>query len=98
MKPFRKIRSSIPELNLVQEAVDEVFRSLSLEGFIDGVLLTGQAITPIETVITHGLQRQPRGWVVVDSTGGAIFYRYAWSTTTLTLVASTNTTASIWVF
>ena len=49
-------------------------------------------------VINHGLQRQPKGWFLVDNTANAVIWRTAWSTLTITLTASANTTVAIWVF
>jgi hypothetical protein len=62
---------------------------------ISNVSLT--ATTP--KVVNHLLQRMPQGWFLVDNTADAVIWRtQPFTDTTITLEASANTTASIWVF
>ena len=51
------------------------------------------------TVINHLLQRVQQGWFLVDNIANAVIWRAAaFTTTTITLEASANTTISIWVY
>lgn len=98
MQQLRKFRVENKDLMRLQDNVDEVFRSQAVSPFVDGVLIEGKIIVTAGTTVNHGLQRQPRGWIIVDSTVAANFYRASWDERSLTLVSSADTIATIWVF
>jgi hypothetical protein len=97
--PFRKVKSASPDLNRAQDAVDDVLRAIAACPLLDGVLLTDLDISStVNTAVNHGLQRQPRGWIITDMPAFAAFYRVAWDERSITLLASVDSTVSIWVF
>jgi len=49
-------------------------------------------------IIYHDLQRQPKGWLVVDRNSAATIYRTAWTTESLTLQASASVTIRLYIF
>lgn len=68
----------------------------------NGILLTDIALTTTTKPVSHGLNRIPRGFFVVDRTGDFRVYRDASKivdrTTFLFLKASAACTVSLWVF
>jgi hypothetical protein len=62
---------------------------------INNVVLTANK----PTAINHLLQRMPQGWFLVDNTADVIIWRAsAYTNTTLTLEASSDTTISLWIY
>jgi len=62
---------------------------------IDSIVLVANK----PSAINHKLQRLPQGWFLVDNKASATIWRAAaYTTTTITLEASANTTISIWVY
>jgi len=62
---------------------------------IDSIVMT--ASTP--KTINHLLQRLPQGWFLVDNMANANIWRTkSWTTTTITLESSADTTISIYVY
>lgn len=98
MLPFRTIQTQNKDVMAVQSNVGEVFRSLAVSPFSDGVFLEGVALTSAGVTINHGLQRQPRGWIVVDTDDHATYFRGSWDDRTIILAASVPVTVSLWVF
>lgn len=58
------------------------------------------AATPLR--LLHGLAlpsgATPAGWIVVDTDAAATFHRTAWDADSITLTASGNCNAKVWVF
>lgn len=82
----------------VQTNAEATFRSLTFSQILDGVLLSNQAIGTGNTVISHRLDRQPLGYMIVDKTATGDVYRVSWNVKTITLISSAATTVSLWVF
>ncbi len=68
-------------------------------------ILNGNQINNVDldantpTVINHLLQRMPQGWIVTDNMADTSIWRTAeWTTTSITLEASADTTISLWVY
>lgn len=77
----------------------------TLNPIISVPLLSGNLISDISLTastpkaINHLLQQMPQGWFLVDNTANAVVWRAAdFTTTTITLESSANTTISLWVF
>jgi hypothetical protein len=77
----------------------------TLNPLLANPLIQGQQIDSVVLVsgkpkaINHGLQQLPQGWFLVDNIANAVIWRTAaFTTTTITLEASANTTISIWVY
>lgn len=98
MRAFRRIHAKNPEIRLLQDSLREQFDDLQNIPFLSGHLLTEDLLSG-DTILLHGLGRQPLGWFIVDLADDVTVYRSAWSTTTLTLNASAAATSvKIWVF
>lgn len=99
---FRKIRSTINDIQRVQDAVAVVFNSLLKKQILDGRLIRDKFLdssaNPIS--IDHGLGKAPRGWVIVKQDADANVYESTSSTpnATLELNATADVTVSLWVF
>lgn len=68
-------------------------------------ILNGNEVDGINLVankpqaINHLLQRMPLGWFLLDNTANTVVWRTAsFTTTTITLQSSANTTINLWVF
>lgn len=96
---FRKITTGNREVMRFQENVDEVFKQLRTATILDGVLVNNVTITTAGVMVSHTLDRQPLGWIVVDRTNANAVHRTAWNSKTLSLTATTGSvTISLWVF
>jgi hypothetical protein len=63
---FKKIITQNQELNRVQdETARELDRLQFLQFFANGKLLEGVAIGASNTEVTHGLNQEVRGWILV---------------------------------
>lgn len=79
--------------------------SQELQPTLDCPIIQGNALTSIsfeaatDKTISHGLNRVPQGWIVIDKTGNADIWRSGeWTSNTITLKANVAVTASIWVY
>lgn len=81
-----------------QEATRGALLRITSGTILDGVQLDGVSVGTSATAIAHKLGRQPRGWWVVDQDTAATVRRSAWDATTLTLIASSACTVSLWVY
>ena len=87
------------DVELLQQNIKKFAKVLEDNPLLDGRLLEDVALNAAaNTDINHGLGRVPRGWILTDQSAAATVYRVAWTTTTLTLLASGATTVDIWVF
>ena len=95
---FRKIVTANTDLQRVQTNVDDVFKQLRNAPILDGVLVENVIIGTTATSVSHTLQRQPRGFIIVDINADARVRRSAWTPTTLSLISTATVTLSLWVF
>lgn len=98
MPVLRKIITGNQDLDRVQDSIKDAYDPLT-----KSVLVGAQVIvTPVATagtVVPHNLGRLPKGWLVIDNTTAAYFWRSAWDSMTITLKASSAaTTVTILVF
>lgn len=98
----RKTKVQDPSAQRYQDSAQLSFTRLADIPFLDGVLVENIAIiTGAAKLVSHGLGREPRGWLVVKKNANAT----VWETTTMisyqnqmTLNSSANVTLSLWVF
>lgn len=98
MKAYRKIKAVLPEINALQQQVEEVLNPLVRIPLLDGVPFTDVAITTDGIQIEHGLGRTPLGFIVTDNNADVRIWRTASDSFTLTLDASGTATISVWVY
>lgn len=96
------VRSQVREVDIAIARVQEAARD-SLQRVIDAGTASGRnvkdvAIGTTATQIAHGLGRTPRGWWITDASVGATVYKTAADSRTITLIASSAGTFSVWVF
>lgn len=56
------------------------------------------ALSSGSNVIYHDLQRQPKGWLIVDRDSAATVHRTAWDSESITLQASAAVNVRIYIF
>lgn len=98
---FRVIRTTVRDIQKLQDALARVFNAIQTKEILDGRLISDIVIetgTPKE--INHGLGKPIRGWIITDINADANVYRSASTTpnSTFVLNASANCTVSLWVF
>lgn len=96
---FKKIRGLVDLVAKLQDNVDEVLRVISRKEILDGRIISDIEITSGTTkTVNHGLDRQPQGYIVIKNSSNAVIYGDTFTSSTLELDASANTTIDIWVF
>lgn len=97
--PFRRIYTRNEDLSRVQNAVEQSLNPILDSVIIDGVLVTGVLLTTTATQVSHTLERNPLGYIVVGQDKHATFYSPVRDSRTITLLSSaSNTTVDLWVF
>ncbi len=98
---FLRIRSKIEDVNLAQDAVDNVLRVIRKKEIIDGILLENLVLASGTTnQINHGLGVPIRGWIVVRQNANSSIWEAisALPNVILSLNCSVTVTVSLWVF
>lgn len=99
---FKKIRVEDRDLQMVQDSAATVFNIINNKQILDGVLIEGVVLLNASnpTSVSHGLGKEPRGWIVVKKDANADVYSSASTTpkSTLNLNATADVTISLWVF
>jgi hypothetical protein len=100
--PFRKIRSTVHDVQRVQDAIASVFNAILKKQILDGRIIKDIFLDSSEnpTAVKHGLGKEPRGWIVIKQDASASVYQSTSSTpqATLDLNSSADVTVSLWVF
>ncbi len=92
-------QSPSKEFSLMQTQWASQLNPLLTQPTSNAILLKDVNVLSGSNVINHKLGRTPQGWVVVDQTSSATFYRSAIQTPlTLTLTASADSVISLLVF
>lgn len=94
---FNTIITGDSQLDRIQANIASAFNNVA-GPFIGGMLITGIKLiggTPLP--INHGLGRTPILWTLADINAATNVYRTAWSSSTITLIATVNCTIAIWV-
>jgi alkyl hydroperoxide reductase subunit AhpF len=98
---FRRTNTNDLALSRIQDAVSDAFQELSSPD-LDGIILKDVVINTTDTTISHGLNRNYRGWVIVDKNGSADIWRAATDNRMkdkqIILIASSQVTVSIKIF
>lgn len=98
MKAYRKIKSANPDIEALQQQLEQVLNPIVRVAMLSGVQLTDVAVTTAGVQLEHGLGRQPLGWFITDLDTGVHVWRTAWDKFTLTLDASGSATINLWVY
>lgn len=76
----------------------------AIDPALANVLLGGRQLSNIALVantplvVYHNMGQVPNGWFVTDIVTYSNVCRIGWSTTSITLEASANTTIAIWIY
>jgi hypothetical protein len=109
LKVFKKIDFNDLKINKLQDNVNTYLDQLK-SPILTGALLTKTlgndpvdiVIGTTRTLVSHGLQRNYQGFIVVDKTGNANIWRDATYTDNadkyIPLISSTSVTVKLWVF
>lgn len=101
LPPFRKIKTEIKDLRVVQDALALIFNRLLGVSFLDGRTVTA-VLASGDNRIEHGLGREPEGYFILRKNAAATIYdKLASSQLTerfLVLNSSATVTVTLWVF
>lgn len=82
----------------LQENITDFVEDVFNVKILNGNLITG-TVTSTGTAISHGLERQPKGWMLADVMVDTTVHRTAWDSKHITLQSSAPSAAiTIWVF
>ncbi len=98
---FKRIKSSIDDLNLVQDAVDAVLRVIRIKDLLDGRLISDLILDhSVVNTIDHGLEKPIRGWFVVRKDANSDIWESIseFPSKQFNLNATADVTVSLWVF
>ena len=103
IRRYERVSTGVPQLDAVQERVEDALLPISLSTIVDGKLLTGHVLASGSTsVIAHGLGRKLQGWIVVSKNAAQHVYDSQASNsapeTFLHLTAGGAVTVDLWVF
>ena len=102
LTPFQKLRFEDLKLNQVVESASVVFTDITSRDIISGEYLSNVPIKTTKTLVSHGLQRPVKGWIVVKRNANSSVWDLESANTQqaqfLALIASANVTVSLWVF
>jgi hypothetical protein len=93
---YVRVQTQDTTLNRIQSNIENAFQLIN-GPFIGGNLLTAVAVGTSATVVNHKLGRQPQLWVICDQDTNTTVARTSWDKNTITLVAGSACTISIWV-
>jgi hypothetical protein len=98
---FAKVQVDDETLNRVQDRIKVVTDALVANQLLEGRLVTVTLTAGAFTQVTHGLGRQPQGYIVVRLNANAVIWDQPNGTDAnafLYLQPSATVTATLWVF
>lgn len=95
-KAFRKVVGG--DIATLQASVEHAISEVIRNPLLDGVLLENVSLGAGNTKVPHKLDRNLKGFVIVDRSNAATIYRVTKDDKFLTLNSSAAITVSIWVF
>lgn len=97
---FTPLRGDSPVLDRAQVQIKALTDVLSQIIILQGRLIEDVAVATSATRIEHGLNREPKGWIVVDNDTASTIHSStdALPKLYLSLIASSASTISLWVF
>jgi len=103
LRSLKKMNTSNPELNKVQDNIAEVITNLTSNPILSGVLVENIVLTfGSTTTVNHGLGRKVRGWIITAKNNAVDVYaldaNQVYPTKQLILSTSATATISLWVF
>lgn len=99
MEALRKIRTNFPDLDRVQDAVDEVLEPLLTSRIVDGRLIKAVTLTTGEdNTLNHKLGRTPEGLIPMLPNVECNVWVTEKGPNTLTVKTSATVTLNLWVF
>lgn len=103
LRRFERIPVPDSDLNRVQSRLQDALLPITSSSIIDGLLITGQELASGTTsIISHGLGRNIKGWIVVGKNAAQHVYDVQSSNDNpdkfLYLTAGGTVTVDLWVF
>lgn len=99
---YRRIQTSDTSINKVQDSIDECVNYFNLNIFNEAVFLKDVTVNTTPTEISHGLNREPLGFLVVNRTSNVGIWKSPTPsvapTKILMLEASSDSIVSLIVF
>lgn len=97
MKPLRKLTTDSPELNQVQEYMQQALAPVFGCPLLSGVHIETTLATGTQSV-AHKLGRKPQGYIIVGKSANIDVWGNTFSKANLELQSSGAVTVKIWVY
>ena len=102
MEPWKRVTTGDPVIEELQDNAEPIMKRVEGAFLLDGVLIKKQIIGTSATVISHGLQRPPLGFIIIRRRAN----QQVWdlqddnktSPQTLVLIAGGEVEIDLWVF
>jgi hypothetical protein len=103
LRRYERIHAADPDLNRVQQRLQDALLPVMDASIIDGLLITDQdLVSGTTSIISHKLGRPIRGWIVVGKNAAQHVYDVQSSNENpekfLYLTAGGTVTVDLWVF
>lgn len=100
---FKKLNTKDPQVNKIQENIQNAIEPIILKAILDGVLLKNVCLDPlISNEVVHSLGRAPQGWIIVRKRADARIWDVQDfnrnPSRTLSLTCSHEVEVDLWVF
>lgn len=94
----RPFRGTLDETRQVYDSLAPALKALQKVAIVDGRLINSVTVKPSGTTVVHGLDRVPRGWIVVDRKGSSDVWRVSWNEQNIRFASAAEFEASFWIF
>ena len=100
VKSFRKTNSADPDIQQLNQAIDDYVRPLTRNPLLDGITIQNVTLSTSEVSVPHKLGRPWIGWIITRRSDGETVYEGTQINTSLLLVlqATGTTTVDLYVF
>lgn len=97
LKALKTIQDLEYLLAKLQSNISDFTGQFTLNPFILGTVIEAE-IDTTDTKLSHGLEVEPTGWMILDKTGNSNIWRVSQSSKEIVLKASVKVSCKVWVF
>ena len=99
---FTQLSTGTPAVDQVQSYIATALNPLFQLPFASGNRVQDQEITTADTIVDHGLEQKPEGWIILKQNAAQVIYESAtvndFPETTVILKAGGTVTADLFFF
>ena len=98
LSPTKRINSKDYENTQIQDNLAKSVDRIAAIVLLDGRVLKGVLVGTSDTLINHGLDRTPEGYIITGQFGLGTIYTTGRDSKTLTLISSVAVTCDLWIY